>query len=47
MPGYCLQPVTLQSVLDYIAAGENNSKISQAIKVSRSCIVKLRLSIEY
>jgi transposase len=47
MPGYRLQPVTLQSVLDHIAAGENNSEISRAVKVSRSCIAKLRLSMEY
>jgi transposase len=47
MPGYRLPPATLQSVLNYIAAGESNYAINRAVGVSRSCIAKLKLSLEY
>ncbi|RYO02847.1 hypothetical protein AA0121_g13227 [Alternaria tenuissima] len=47
MPSYRLPPATLQSVLNHIAASESNHAINQAVRVSRSCIAKLKLSLEY
>ncbi|KAH7345826.1 hypothetical protein BKA66DRAFT_23141 [Pyrenochaeta sp. MPI-SDFR-AT-0127] len=43
MPGSRLQPTVLQSVLDHISAGENNSEISRATGVTRKVIIKLRM----
>ena len=45
--GKRLQPALLQSVVDHITAGENNSEISRATGVTRKCIGKLRVSLEY
>jgi hypothetical protein len=45
--GNRLQPALLQSVVDHIAAVDNNSEISRATRVTRKCIGKLRVSLEY
>jgi DNA-binding phage protein len=42
-----LQPALLQSILDHIAAGENNSEIARATGITRKCIGKLQVSLEY
>jgi hypothetical protein len=45
--GKRLQPALLQSVVDHIATEENNSEISRATGVTRNCIGKVRVSLEY
>jgi DNA-binding IclR family transcriptional regulator len=45
--GCRLQSTTLQSVLDYIAAGENNTEVERATGVARKTVRKMRLSLEY
>ena len=47
MPSYQLRPVLLQAVIDHVAAGENNAEVHRATGVSRLCIQKMRLSLEY
>jgi hypothetical protein len=42
-----LQSATLQSVLDYIAASENNTKVERATRVARKTVRKIRLNLEY
>jgi hypothetical protein len=45
--GSRLQSATLQSVLDYIAASENNTKVERATRVARKTVRKIRLNLEY
>jgi transposase len=47
MSGHRLPPHTIRSVVEHIAAGDNNTEVSQATRVSRNAIRKMRLSLEY
>jgi transposase len=45
--GSRLQSATLQSVLDHIAASENNTEVERATGVARKTVRKIRLNLEY
>jgi hypothetical protein len=45
--GHRLQPSVLQALIDYLAAGENNSEVSQNTGITCSTIAKIQLSLEY
>jgi transposase len=45
--GRRLNPAVIQSVLEHIAAGENNTEVEKATGVWRSTVRRMRLSLEY
>jgi transposase len=47
MSGHRLPPSKLSSVVAHIADGMGNSDVATATKVSRPCVRKIRLSLEY
>jgi hypothetical protein len=47
MLGHRLLPLKLGSIVAYIAAGIDNSNVATAARVSRLCIRKIQLSLEY
>jgi hypothetical protein len=47
MSGHRLLPHTVRSIVEHIAAGDNNTKVSRATGVTRDAIRKMRLSLDY
>lgn len=47
MSGHRLPPHTVRSIVEHIAAGDNNTEVSRATGVTRDAIRKMRLSLEY